>query len=393
METVVKPSTLARIVPDDTGFTVERIAMPAIGSGEVIGEEQVDDSVYKQIGSGVTRNNERLLVTTELPYDGTIHFESRHPSIATVDSSGVVVSVANGDADIIVTVDAAKMRVRHSSVVVAGSSLLKWDRYADGTLGKAINQSISAVRTISNAKNVFTSSNHETGVYVRNPNLWASVNLSGWPVRNVTQNTSRYLGCLVTRKHLIQAWHARSAKGSILRFVSPSNEVVERKIVDSVRVAQTDLALVTLEDDVPEGIAAYRVFPPNFTEKIKVVNLPIIAGDQSLQVVARIAHHIAMKSSEDDSLGGHIAHTLASDWSYGPTYPELVPVTETIISGDSGSPLWVILHGELIAIGTHTTSLSCASIGHSIEAINEILQSEPGLHAISAVDTSSWQSY
>lgn len=229
----------------------------------------------------------------------------------------------------------------------------------------------AANRTLSNAKNVFTSINHSTGVYVRNTNLWLDVDLSCWPVRNVTQNTSRYLGCLVTRKHLIQAWHARSAVGSTLRFVSPENEIVERKIVSSVKVGDVDLHLVTLDEEVPENITPCQVFPREVEDCIKYVDLPIIAGDQETKLLSKTATYYGKTSEEGVQVGAFIMHYPSED-------PEYIAVTEGIIPGDSGSPLWMVLNGKLVAMGAHSISLSLTCISYVVDKINTMMAGQTG---------------
>lgn len=112
------------------------------------------------------------------------------------------------------------------------------------------------------AKTIYSWQDHAAGVYVRNPDCWVQAidltGISAWQ----SSSGSRLCVTLVTRRHAIMAAHAMVGVGATVRFVSTSNETIERTVVARERLPdytgapyhEQDLALCVFDSDLPSSI-------------------------------------------------------------------------------------------------------------------------------------------
>jgi hypothetical protein len=208
-------------------------------------------------------------------------------------------------------------------------------------------------------KPIFTSRDDAKGVYVRNPDCWASnIDLTGYSVWNSSGNAgggsgipgSCKAGMMITPRHCIMAAHFHVYLGDSIRFVTNDNVTIRRKVISTIgpgvntnwSTNYPDISVVTLDQDVPPSIKIYKFLPANYRSYLKNdgAGLPFFYSDQEKKAlvvdVARIND--------------------GSNWytTTKPTKANRLAMFETLAGGDSGSPVGLILNGELVLVGNIT---------------------------------------
>jgi hypothetical protein len=241
---------------------------------------------------------------------------------------------------------------------------------------------------------IYTTQDHVTATYVRNPNCWAAsldmTCMSPWNSTGVTQ----YACTLITPRHVIMAKHVPIAVGATVRFVAADNTVVTRTVTarwlqsTTITGLYDDLAIGLLDDDVPATISFAKCLPPDwetyFGSGYPIVNnlyrqswLPIIFTDKDEQAL------IAESSS--------IIHTIGLN---PPTISSRLPYYEIWIPGDSGSPAFFVINGELVILGCALFPTGCG-VGFIMgyDLINAALTSLGGGYQLTNIDLSSFRSF
>lgn len=127
---------------------------------------------------------------------------------------------------------------------------------------------------------VFSSYGHVETSYKRNPRLWCAdlaSELCGVAVFKAGPGSQRgvadsYGGVMITPRHILFCNHAHptyvgspppwiNGLGHQIRFVSADDKVIERELVWGGRVEGVDLWIGVLNEDVPESVGSYRIFP------------------------------------------------------------------------------------------------------------------------------------
>ena len=132
---------------------------------------------------------------------------------------------------------------------------------------------------------LFSESDHESGTYVRNPDLWAqdlTRYLTGAVIHN-THSVESYGGVLITPRHLLFCAHAHphaagtwrvnpERGGAIHRFVTEDGRLVKSKQLHQARnfgrtrdpeMDVVDLCVALLDRDLEaEGLHVAAIFPP-----------------------------------------------------------------------------------------------------------------------------------
>lgn len=208
-------------------------------------------------------------------------------------------------------------------------------------------------------KAIFTSRDDAKGVYVRNPDCWASnIDLSGYSVWNSSGNAGGgsgipgpcKAGMMITPRHCIMVAHFHVYMGDSIRFVTNDNVTIRRKVISIIGLGVNtnwgtnypDISLVTLDQDVPANIKIYKFLPANYRTYLKNdgAGLPFFYSDQEKKAlvvdVARIND--------------------GSNWytTTKPTNANRLAMFEILAGGDSGSPVGLILNGELVLVGNIT---------------------------------------
>lgn len=354
MEIVPDESMLIAPPSDQTqiAYTSYEVATGGTPSSNVT----VDDVVYSRYTTATKTVNAQIAVMANSLVAPS--FRAIDLTKATVDQTGKVTTVSTGTTRILVSVPPFIYSVTHAGSIASGQTVDTFLNYVSGSLGEAITDAIVERAVEGKSK------------LVRDPNCWIDLDFSCWPAQ-------RFGGCLISPRHLLTANHAWP--GTAITFVGPDGTMINRTIslTDSETIAGSDMRISLLSEAVPESIAYCRVLPTDWRDYVTVKDLPILAGDQQFQVLSR-------KAISADN--GVVTHQNA-------TRSELVPFTETIISGDSGSPLWVIVDGELILLGTHGGANGFVCVSDRIDEINEAMDTLGGGYQLDEIDLSAYPSY
>jgi len=183
-------------------------------------------------------------------------------------------------------------------------------------------------------------------------------------------------GCLVTSRHFLCAAHYPLAVGDTIRFVTNDNTVITRSVVKSflhsgtVGQGWSDIALMQLDADVPSSITPARVLPLNWKQYFPLINnnsnirgslLPVLQTDQQERIRYAELYSINMSYK-----------TVATKAIISrPQYTPLQGGSSYWVTGDSGSPLFMIIDGMLVLLTCARTRGTGPAIHEYINFINK----------------------
>ena len=224
------------------------------------------------------------------------------------------------------------------------------DDFLDGSMSMGVNGKI------------FTSQDHASSTYVRNPDLWCSdldiTCASPWN----SSGGHKKAGTLVTPRHVIGATHYEYSVGAVVRFVEKDGTVHDRTVAGKARHPDyrphlPDLTIYTLDSDLPATIKPCYVMPSDYTsylvnEQVKTACLGLDQEEKALII----------------------------DWNSGgrmrtPTDPNRLIFHENKIGGDSGNPAFLIVDGELVltTVWTFGGAGSGTAVANYISDINTMI--------------------
>lgn len=222
--------------------------------------------------------------------------------------------------------------------------------------------------------------------YVRNVNSWVSgVNMTPvacWNSETAAFGNSWRGQTLVSPRHYIGAAHWAVAVGTVLHFVTSANVIVSRTVTARQIISGTDIIVGVLDSDVPGTIAFARVLPDAWSAKLPTLAAfpyPIVSMDQGQQVFIRELASIS---------GGWVTCQY-------PTLASRVSFYKPAISGDSGSPVFLIVNDAMVLMTTWYSGGGGAGpfITHHRAAINAAMTTLGGGYSLTDVDLSAFTSY
>jgi hypothetical protein len=203
-----------------------------------------------------------------------------------------------------------------------------------------------ATKHATSNKAIFSLQNHTNGIYTRSADCWAAdIDLtcaSPWNSRG----GNKQAGTLVTPRHCILVAHYNLKAGDSIRFVTMDNVTVRRKIIahkvnTDFATNLPDLEIITLDSDVPSSITPCQFLPSNYSSFLTGDGdgLPVLYTDQEEK--ALVADIWSINSSKLFDL-------------QAPFINNRLALNETIITGDSGNPIFLILNGKPVIVGCFT---------------------------------------
>lgn len=254
----------------------------------------------------------------------------------------------------------------------------------EGSLASHLEQQVVSrlVNGMSIASNghAYSVQNHSTKEYVRNSSLWcADVDLSGVSPWN-SDGGVRKAGTLITPRHIVNARHYQLPIGATVRFVEHQAPYTahDRVIVGKVAlIYSNDIAVYTLDSDLPDTISPVEYFPHNCKDYLHHVMdnaSPLLYFDQEEKVlVARlwsIINGIYLRPYDPYTLRGSFY--------------------EKPISGDSGNPWFLIVNGKPVLLTTFLGPSSGGSHYDRLDDINQWLIDADTQAGVSGVDDPTW---
>lgn len=357
--------------------TIERQVVVSAGSSTDV---VIDDANIRQ-SSASTVANEFLLsaaITAGLP---SVVSSLRFEAVNGVGSvSGAVASrVSSGEEIILAKTAWGAARTTVTFSQSGGQTGEEFLSYVAGSLGKAILDEATA-RLGQGSLPLLTLRNDTTSTYVRNAGCWINADWTGRPVF-----PQYFPGALISPRHLCMANHAHPSVGSTIRFLTSDNTVVSRTIANGLGIANSDIWIGVLNEDVPETIAHYSVLPADLTDYIRNYQCPAIVTDGE-------GNALASRWSAYNLIDPYTAAFLKVY-----TSGDFAPYSQQIVGGDSGSPVFILLDGNLVLLGCHYTSAgddaSFNPISGYITAINAAMTTLGGGYQLSIVDLSEYPNY
>ena len=229
----------------------------------------------------------------------------------------------------------------------------------------------------------------DAGIWVRNPNCWLNgvANISCFsPAQRSGANWWQRGGTLITRKHVLFAKHFVTSVlpngGTPLIFVDENNNAIRRNIIN-YGYDLTDIAIAVLDQEVPSNIEIAKVLPPNYTEYLKISGLDddmilAVGLDQEEKAILKRTSFVFGSYLVSDGQGGFVNVPNINVSNPLITHPYYA-FTETIIVGDSGNPVFIIIDNELVVLTTWWTPSTGPFITTRYDAVNAIINNlSPG---------------
>jgi len=238
-----------------------------------------------------------------------------------------------------------------------------------------------ATKAVANNRDIFMSRNYANRASTRNPNLVLSgVNLAPFPFANSWNANGQGGGCLITPRHMIAAQHYSGTckVGDTQLFAAMDNTVHARKITH-VKNVGGDIKLCQLDEDLPAEIGFARVLPKDYAAYLSdAVGYNRITGfysDKNKRVYVasvRFGNSFTLSNQRITPVGG----TMFDQDDQGRNISVATdPWYTTVVSGDSGSPVWFVdADNNMVLIGTFYTATSGPFVSAYYDAINDQLK-------------------
>lgn len=352
-----------------------------------------NDKTLVQTSGSTTITDYQTTIQELIPGTYNISISSSNSAIILSPSVGQIASgVSQGTA----TLNAISSDGSFSSVSIIvsgtiGSVNAEFINYTNNSLAKEVSDSVdSRIGGLNpaTAKPIFSTQNHSSGIYVRNTGCWVSgVDLTCVSPWNSTDNANR-AGTLISPRHIIFAAHYQINNGATIRFIDSNNNIVTRTMVNKLTHPNytpyyPDLTIGLLDSDVPNTIGFVKILPQNWNNYLpslsSLYRLPCLVLDQEEK--ALISELFTLNTIAGFSL------PLAGS--------SRVNFSESIITGDSGNPAFLIIDGELVIITVWT--FGGAGAGTSIvfhkDAINTMMATLGGGYSLTEIDLSGFTDY
>ena len=357
--------------------------------------------------SGVITQNDRILVQTSgsttitdyqvnvqqlIPGSYNVSIYSNNSGVILGSNGGPTASGVSAGSTSLVAITSDNFFSSANVVVsgVAGIVNTNFSNYATNSLAEEASDSVDnriVGLDASTAKPIFSTQNHNTPSYVRNSGCWVNdldlTPISPW---NSTEGSNR-AGILISPRHIIFAAHYQINNGSTVRFVDNNNNIVTRTMVNKLTHPNytpyyPDLTVGVLDSDVPNTINFVKILPQNWSDYLpslsNLYRLPCLVLDQEEKALI----------SELRSLS-----TVAS--FSAPSNPTRLAFFESIITGDSGNPAFLIIDDELVIITVWT--FGGAGGGTSIlfhkDAINTMMSTLGGGYSLTEINLNGFTTY
>jgi hypothetical protein len=259
-----------------------------------------------------------------------------------------------------------------------------FDAYVSGSLGANASNELWS-RAAGEASSSMPLFSTQGPSFVWNVNSWVyDLDFTGVSPSN-SHSTTRRAGVAVSPRHVLFASHYQPPVGTVLTFVTRDNQVVTRTVTALQAVAgglSSDTAVGLLDSDLPESIAWYRLLPANVEDYLPTLRqypvLPLVAMDQQNKAILK--RWTGVFSSEWGTIGvlDSLVHT---------------DLTEPIVTGDSGKPIFLVIAGEPVLVSLWTLPSAGPGFHRFRDQIDAIMTSQDGGYTTQTVDVTSFTDY
>lgn len=393
--TLVSEPTYTFKKPSIGGSLFELVVSPiirTISSSSSVAITQ-NDIVLVQTSGSTTITDYQVSVQQLIPGSYDISIYSNNSGVILGSNGGSIASGVSAGSAALVAISSDNFFSSANVIVsgIVGTVNTNFSSYATSSLAKEVNDAVDnriSGLNASTAKPIFSTQNHNTPSYIRNSGCWVNdLNLTSISPWNSTEGPNR-AGVLISPRHIIFAAHYQINNGSTIRFVDNNNNIVTRTMVNKLTHPNytpyyPDLTVGVLDSDVPNTISFVKILPQNWNDYLP-----------SLSVIHRLPCFVL--DQEEKALISELAglSTVA-----GFRVPEFSSTryafSETIITGDSGNPAFLIIDDELVIITVWT--FGGAGGGTSIlfhkDAINTMMSTLGGGYSLTEIDLSGFTDY
>lgn len=156
----------------------------------------------------------------------------------------------------------------------------------------------------------------------------------------------------ITPREIAQAWHVRGNLGRIVTFVDIEGVEHQRTIVETSQRLGSDLVIQRLDTDLPNTITPAKVFPSDVENYFSIFTRNLTLG------------FVAYKSNRLSAGSFFFANGFFDLQNSGePSWREGV-------DGDSGSSMFVVIEGQVVAQGgVFNEAEQCTAIHKHLDAV------------------------
>jgi hypothetical protein len=368
----IAPNPSRSIAPPNHTLDVSASIVPVVTAPGSTTTSTVRDANFINSTTATVRNDRQIEAVSTPPKPVAFSINS---GAIDVNQNGYVTGSGNGSVDVRSGTITKRLSVNINTL--GGQTISTFDGYVSGSLAGQLNQDFD-LRLPSEVQ-VYSVKNNATSTYVRNANCWPGLDKTCWPVWN-SSSANRFNGALISPRHICYAKHANVPNGAAIRFVTNDNEVVERTVGARIDIGTFDLRIAVLNADVPSSIGFAKVLPTDFLNRFTPADIPLLAGDQETKLVIREWTSYTETNSGQSKVNVHRASTK----------PNRSALSEAIVSGDSGSPVFVIIDNELVLLGCHFTAIGCPNIGMYATEVNAAMTTLGGGYQLTPIDLSAF---
>ena len=195
-------------------------------------------------------------------------------------------------------------------------------------------------------------SNYETngicGIFIPNTNFWAiGIDTTCASMWNNARNDLwggdcngwNLAGTLISARHVIYTHHGAIPHGTTLYFMDTSSNVYSRTLIDS-RYVSCDIRIGLLNSDLPSTVHPAKLLPPDYGNYIGTAKgLPCVTFDQEEKLTVAELNGLKNFSERTSLSSAQRPHGDMRRAFY-----------EDMISGDSGSPRFLLVDQELVLL-------------------------------------------
>ncbi len=255
--------------------------------------------------------------------------------------------------------------------------------------GNQIDDRIDAVAS-STGMSLFSARPTSTSTpWTRNPLVWTdegtNLNFTGMSPWNTEGGAIQYThgATLISPRHFIAANHYAVSVGRIVGFIDSSGNHIERTVTGSTNISGTDIQVELLDSDVPDSITYYPIMASStlFSSLQKVqeetLDVPIVVFDQESKAIVQKITYIPNTSI------GHLTYSTGTRKEF----------SESLISGDSGQPGFIIVDNQPVLLFAHYTATAGPNLGNYINQINSAMTSLGGGYQVTEYEPTCFTEY
>ena len=206
------------------------------------------------------------------------------------------------------------------------------------------------------AKPIYSTQDHDAPLYIRNTDCWAyDLDLTSISPWNSTEGKNR-AGTLISPRHVLFCEHLNyyPDDGATIRFITSDNNIITKTITSVIGHQEyfsqfrsrnfADIAIGVLDSDVPSSISFAKVLPQDWKKYIPNLDSSSLYGSPEFTLPT------LNLDAEEKALVGDLFNLSISAVFIQPVDSTRLSFYESIISGDSGNPSFLIINNELVLI-------------------------------------------